>query len=177
MGDGWIIYPQENPDKTEYVHEKDALLPDISYERFMEDFKNENVPRNMFEFKKFFRIRMRQQMEFAKDNFEYCAEEMLRKMFPEQYREEKRYNGKRVYTLADSSLLKIGDYVDDKWVEDVRDALPPAYCTSEIVQLGEPYTSALNLETGEYESIYATYRKITDGIWEYCGHHFKGKTE
>lgn len=177
MGDGWIIYPQENPDKTEYVHEKDTLLPDISYERFMEDFKNENVPRNMFEFRKFFKRRMNMQIEYAKDNFEYCAEEMLRKMFPELYKEEKLYNGKRIYSLSDATLLKIGDYVDDKWVNNVRDILPPAYCTSEIVQLGEPYSFELNQETGKYESIYATYRKITDGIWEYCGHHFKGRIE
>ena len=47
-------------------------------------------------------------------------------------------------------------------------------------EVGEPYSSKLDEKTGEWRSIYATFRKVggewPNGIWEYCGHCFRGET-
>lgn len=60
------------------------------------------------------------------------------------------------------------------------DCLPPVCMSARCSQMGEPYSSKLDEKTGEWRSIYATFRKVggewPNGIWEYCGHCFRGET-
>ena len=65
-------------------------------------------------------------------------------------------------------------------VDNAMDCLPPVCMSARCSQMGEPYSSKLDEKTGEWRSIYATFRKVggewPNGIWEYCGHCFRGET-
>ncbi len=92
------------------------------------------------------------------------------------------YDGKHVYTPDDFSYSKarIGDYVSQEVVDDAMDCLPPACMTSACAQMGEPYSTRLDPDTGRHRNTYATFRRVTggrDGIWEYRGHCFCGETD
>lgn len=90
------------------------------------------------------------------------------------------YQGKEVYTPDTFSYSEthIGDYVTQDVVDDAMDCLPPACMTSECAQMGEPYSTRRDPDTGKYRQTYATFRRVTegrDGIWQYCGHCFQGE--
>lgn len=93
----------------------------------------------------------------------------------------KRYhNGKEVYTQAtfSYSMAKVGDYVEEAVVDDAMDCLPPACMSRHCAQMGEPYSHREDPETGMWRATYATFKACVDapGIWEYCGHCFRGET-
>lgn len=79
------------------------------------------------------------------------------------------------YTTA-----KPGDFVTQAVVDNAMDCLPPVCMSARCSQMGEPYSSKLDEKTGEWRSVYATFRKVggewPNGIWEYCGHCFRGET-
>ena len=90
------------------------------------------------------------------------------------------YQGKEVYTQDTFSYDKarIGDYISQAVVDDAMDCLPPACMTSECAQMGEPYSTRQDPDTGRYRNTYATFRRVTggrDGIWQFCGHCFQGE--
>lgn len=90
------------------------------------------------------------------------------------------YQGKTVYTSETFSYAEaqIGDYVTQEVVDDAMDCLPPACMTSECAQLGEPYSHREEPETGRWRPTFATFKRVTygrDGIWQYCGHCFRGE--
>lgn len=90
------------------------------------------------------------------------------------------YNGKEVLTPETFSYSKaqVGDFVSQEVVDNVMDLLPPACMTSECAQMGEPYSTRLDPESGRYRDTFATFKRITsgrDGIWQYCGHCFCGE--
>ncbi len=91
------------------------------------------------------------------------------------------YNGKKVLTQGDFSYdnAYIGAYVDANVVMDCMDALPPAMMQLSCAQMGEPYTSRKDPNTGEYRSTYFTFKCIqgnfSKGIWEFCGDCFVGE--
>ena len=92
-----------------------------------------------------------------------------------------KYNGKDVYTTDtfDYAIAQPGDYVTQEVVNDAMDCLPPACMTSACSQMGEPYSHRQDPETGRWRATYATFRRVTsgpDGIWQYCGHCFRGET-
>jgi hypothetical protein len=89
----------------------------------------------------------------------------------------REYNGKRVYNeswLPDLNCLEIGDLVEGKIVDDLMNALPPACMRSDCCQLGEPHDSRID-ENGKGHNTYETFKRIADGIWEYCGDCFRGE--
>lgn len=93
------------------------------------------------------------------------------------------WNGKEVLDEDTFSYetAKPGDYVTQEVVDDAMDCLPPACMSSCCSQMGEPHSSRLDDKTGQYRMTYATFRKVggewPHGIWEYCGHCFRGETE
>ena len=91
------------------------------------------------------------------------------------------YEGKEVFTpdTFTYSTAQVGDYVSQAVVDDAMDCLPPACMTSSCAQMGEPYSTRQDPDTGKWRNTYATFRRITsgwDGIWQYCGHCFCGET-
>ena len=91
--------------------------------------------------------------------------------------ESKFYNGKEVIDEEHYFGLnahEIGDYFTDEKVMDFMDMLPPACMRSDCSQIGEPTSHKLD-ENGNSRATYATFKRIADGIWEYCGDCFKGE--
>ena len=88
-----------------------------------------------------------------------------------------KFNGKEVYTpdSFDYSKAKIGDYVTNQVVDDAMNCLPPASMSYFSSQLGEPYSHKEDPDTGRWRPTYATFTKAAPGIWNYCGHCFRGE--
>ena len=61
----------------------------------------------------------------------------------------------------------------------IMDCLPPASMRSDCSQLGEPYSTRFDPESGNWRSTYATFKRVSgafpNGIWQYCGHCFRGE--
>ena len=90
-------------------------------------------------------------------------------------------NGKEVFTpdTFNYSTAQVDDFVFQAVVDDAMDCLPPACMTSACAQMGEPYSTRQDPDTGKWRSTYATFKRVTegrDGIWQYCGHCFCGET-
>lgn len=91
------------------------------------------------------------------------------------------YDGKPVFNREtfNYSTAQSGDYVEQDVVDDAICCMPPACMTSACSQMGEPYSQREDPDTGELRLTYATFKRITsgrDGIWQYCGHCFRGET-
>lgn len=93
-----------------------------------------------------------------------------------------KYNGKEVISIDKFSYdtAKTGDYVEQEVVDEAMDMLPPACMSANCFQLGEPYSHREDPDTGKWRATYATFKKVAgeypNGIWEYCGHCFRGET-
>lgn len=91
------------------------------------------------------------------------------------------HNGKTVLTSEtfDYSTVQVGDYVEQEVVDNAMDLLPPACMRSDCSQMGEPYSHREDPETGKFRPTYATFKKVAgqwpNGIWQYCGHCFRGE--
>ena len=90
------------------------------------------------------------------------------------------YNGKEVWTEENFSYgtVEVGDFVEQAIVDNAMDMLPPACMTSACAQIGEPYSHREDPESGKWRATYATFKRVTsgrDGIWQYCGHCFRGE--
>lgn len=76
------------------------------------------------------------------------------------------------------SDAQIGAYVSRGVVDDAMDCVPPTCMTSVCAQMGEPYSTRQDPDTGRWRNTFATFRRVTagpDGIWQYCGHFFRGE--
>ena len=71
---------------------------------------------------------------------------------------------------------KPGDLVDQEVVDNAINALPPATLTGTLVQMGEPFSHCID-HTGRWRATYATFQKVCQGVWEFRGYCFGGKTE
>ena len=175
---GFIIEPG-NQKKPYSIHEQDMFMHGMTYEVLMIEFENVNVPRNAEEFRKIARKACMERVKWAMENFDYCFEEMLRKMFPENYpTEPNMYNGQVVHTTETWSKLNsrmIGMYVEENVVMDYVNALPPISWKSGYVQCGEPVDCKYDFEKEMWRNTYTTFKKIAAEIWEYCGDCFEGK--
>lgn len=69
----------------------------------------------------------------------------------------------------------IGAQVAEEVVDEAVNCLPPACLRSDCTQLGEPYSHREDPETGAWRATYATFRKLSEGVWEYCGDCFRGE--
>ena len=91
------------------------------------------------------------------------------------------YNGKIVIAQDDFSYDKVsvGDYVDAAVVMDGMDSLPPAMMRTSCAQVGEPYSTRKDPDTGKFRSTYITFKCVqgnfSKGMWEYCGDCFLGE--
>lgn len=87
-----------------------------------------------------------------------------------------KYNGKRVLNedLMYFDALEIGDLVEDVIIENGRNTLPPACDRSDCIQFGEAYSTRID-DDGKWKTTYLTFKKVTDGIWEFCGDCFRGE--
>ena len=99
------------------------------------------------------------------------------------------FNNKPVYDsdTFDYSTAKIGDYVHECVVDDAVNCLPPACMRMDCTQLGEPYSHREDETTGKWRPTYATFKRVGSigagadglereiGVWEYCGHCFRGE--
>lgn len=91
------------------------------------------------------------------------------------------YNGKKIIKQDefDWNAIQIGDYVEQAIVDDAMDLLPPASMSASSSQIGEPYSHRQDPDTGKWRATYATFKKVAgtypNGIWEYCGHCFRGE--
>ena len=86
-------------------------------------------------------------------------------------------NKKVIYT-EDTFLYetaRVGDLVTEDVVNNAINCLPPACMRSDCTQMGEPYSHQQDPSTGKYRATYATFKRISDGIWEYCGNCFRGE--
>lgn len=68
-----------------------------------------------------------------------------------------------------NDYLKKGDIVDDEMVNYFTNVMPPAFHTSNIIQMGEPYNHVNGKAT------YHTLQKTSKG-WTYVGDCHRGKT-
>lgn len=91
--------------------------------------------------------------------------------------ESQLYNGKEVIDKEHYFGLdacEIGDYFTEDMVNDFMDMLPPACWRSDCAQIGEPSSHRID-ENGNGKATYATFKRIAEGIWEYCGDCFRGE--
>lgn len=89
----------------------------------------------------------------------------------------REYNGKQVYNFSwyyGTDALKIGDYVEEEIVDDLINSLPPACMRSDCCQCGEPADHKAD-KNGNYKATYATFKRIAENTWEYCGECFRGE--
>lgn len=81
-----------------------------------------------------------------------------------------RYLSKKEYDDAYqsfSSLVRVGDMVDEQIVEEFRDCLPPVAYNGRYLQCGEAYTHKFNYKTKKYEPAFMTFAKDV-GVWVIC---------
>lgn len=91
--------------------------------------------------------------------------------------ESKTYNGKEVIDKEHYFGLdahEVGSYFTEDMVNDFMDMLPPACWRSDCSQIGEPTSHRID-ENGKAKATYATFKKIADDVWEYCGDCFRGE--
>ena len=92
----------------------------------------------------------------------------------------KEFNEKKLVTMEDwtdsfDRICNVGDYVEEKIVDEMINCLPPACMRSDCMQCGEPYSHREDPNTGKWRATYSTFKKVTNGIYEYCGHCFYGE--
>ena len=88
----------------------------------------------------------------------------------------REYEGKRVYNrdywIYDGA--EVGDLVEEEIVDDAINAVPPACMRSNCMQCGEPSGTRID-ENGIDRYTYETFKKVAEGIYEYCGDCFRGE--
>lgn len=90
--------------------------------------------------------------------------------------ESKYYNGKEVIDeehYFGLEVCEIGDYFTEDMVMKFMDLLPPVCMRSDCSQIGEPTSS--RTDENKIRNTYPTFKKIDEGIWEYCGDCFRGE--
>jgi len=91
--------------------------------------------------------------------------------------ESQFYNGKEVVDKEHYFGLdahEVGTYFTEDMVNTFMDVLPPACMRSDCSQIGEPVSCRID-DAGNNKNTYSTFKRIADGIWEYCGDCFKGE--
>ena len=91
----------------------------------------------------------------------------------------REYESKTVYNMDwwFYDAADIGDFVEEEIAEEAGNCVPPVRYTSNLIQCGEPYSSRFDEKANKWRSTYATFVKVADGIWKWCGNCFAGETE
>ena len=79
-----------------------------------------------------------------------------------------------VYPLNEDTVRIADKNFTEDMVNDFMDMLPPACWRSDCAQIGEPSSHRID-ENGNGKATYATFKRIAEGIWEYCGDCFRGE--
>ena len=155
----------------------ETLLPPLRYDDFILMAQNSN-PQYTTLRDEVRRLLTQRRSELWEMFLEH-EEDILREAFPERV-QQLTHNGKCVYTEDDFrgyGELSTGDLVNGEVIHNLMDLLPPAYYSSSLAQVGEPYDS-VQADDGKYYPTYATFRLVAmEGeheIWEYCGDCLKG---
>ena len=107
------------------------------------------------------------------ENKAYVIEAMYKGKRPIPCRQ---YEGKTVYNWSYWSYDRpIGSLVEEEIVNDLMDCLPPLTMRDSCMQTSEPSSCRLDEETNVWKNTYTTFKKVADGIYEYCGDCFKGE--
>lgn len=69
-----------------------------------------------------------------------------------------------------------GDYFTDNVVDMLINMLPPACLRQNCTQIGGAYDHKYD-KHGRYKPTFATFEKVTDKIWRYCGPCFYDENE
>lgn len=88
----------------------------------------------------------------------------------------KIYNGKDVIDREHYFGLdacETGEYFSDELIHEFMDQLPPVYMKSSYFQMGEPVSH--EDDNGRLRATYATFKRISEEVWEYCGNCFQGE--
>lgn len=91
-------------------------------------------------------------------------------------KERQEYHGKKVCNMewyCGIGALEIGDLVDASIVDQIINCLAPACMRSDCTQLGEPTDH--RMDGDKLKPVFATFRKVEDNIWEFCGSCFQGE--
>lgn len=90
---------------------------------------------------------------------------------PDTRKPMSEYEGKPVYNYDHLiwDAMDVGDLVDEEIADDILDALPPACMRSDCLQLGEPNSHI------DGRATYLTLKRVTKGIWQFCGYCFRGQ--
>lgn len=73
-----------------------------------------------------------------------------------------------------TDALCAGDLVEEDIVDELINCLPPACMRSDCTQLGEAYSHEEDSE-GRTKPTFATFEKIAEFTWKFCGYCFAGK--
>ena len=92
-------------------------------------------------------------------------------------KESRTYNGQEVIDrehFFGFDSCEIGSYFTEDLVSEFMNLLPPVCMRSDCFQIGEPESCRMDKD-GIYRCTYATFKRIAEGIWEYCGDCFIGE--
>lgn len=99
----------------------------------------------------------------------YVVETVYEGKRPKPCRE---YEGKRVFNRDYWSYNRpIGSLVERQIAEDAGNCVPPRTWTRNMIQCGSPAGSKVEGTT------YATFVRVTEDIWKWCGNCFAGESE
>ena len=88
----------------------------------------------------------------------------------------RQYEGKPVYNWSYWTYDRpIGSWVEEEIVDDLMNCLPPLSMRRDCMQTSEPTTSRYDEKNDKWRNTYTTFKKVVDGIYEYCGDCFKGE--
>lgn len=76
-----------------------------------------------------------------------------------------------------NQYCKPGELVDESVYWNFLNALPPRSMSYGYLQVGEPYDSRMDPNTGKYRPTYMTFVQVEEGVWKYCGNCFAGQIE
>ena len=110
------------------------------------------------------------------DNTLYIKSGIFEGKRPEKCRD---YNGKPVYNkdwYYGIDALEVGDLVEEDIVNELINCLPPRSTRENCTQLGEPYSHEVDAD-GNCKPTFATFKRVAESTWEFCGNCFGGKSE
>lgn len=87
------------------------------------------------------------------------------------------FSGKKVFNMSwyyGIDALLPGCYVEEDIVDEIVNNLPPTCYRADCTQSGEP-SSLETIGGGTLRATYVTFKKVADGVWEYCGKCFRGE--
>lgn len=88
-----------------------------------------------------------------------------------------RYAAGLEFQSSFDDYVKVGDKVDEMFVDYFMDLLPPVCMRNDCSQIGEPHSQRIDDVTGKCQCTFGTFKKISDGVWEFCGNCFLGENK